>query len=88
MTTSRPLRAVVAGRDDFHEGRNHVFAHTDRTSRWWELILNCGHEVIRPVRYTENPSDKTYRPYNGRSSADALPAPKRVYCEECERTNR
>lgn len=55
----------------------------------WELALECGHKVNRPVRY--NKDDTPFLGRKGRASwwrrrspADALPAPKKVRCEVCE----
>lgn len=54
-----------------------------RRARWWVLDLDCGHQVIRIVRY--KPLE---RPQRGgiqhRSLTDVLPVPERVRCEECQ----
>jgi hypothetical protein len=71
-----PWRKVV--KDQLLEGRGGVFRIDSRGARWYELTLECGHEVERTCRYT-----KIDRRQISRSLNDALPAPKKVRCEFC-----
>ena len=53
-----------------------------RTSYWWNLTLECGHEVERRVQY--KPSGRHAGGIHGnRHPKDKLPAPKRARCETC-----
>lgn len=88
--TRHPLRRVVGGWDGAAEpmemsGRGSVLGpDTSRRTRWWELRLECGHEVERTVRYSKRPGPAA-RYSRARSGSDVLPAPKRVRCELCPR---
>ena len=75
-------RAVVNA--ERRTGRGSVLGpDTSRRARWWELELECGHKACRTVRY--KPSEDPQRGGTQRRDIDdALPAPKRVRCEECE----
>lgn len=77
-----PRRRVVEARVD--EATTGLLSSRRRLKRWWELRLECGHIVERPVRYTDVPSRHVH---GGRAAADLLPAPAHVWCEECARTN-
>lgn len=60
---------------------------TSRRVRWWHCTLECGHVVEPLVRY--KPRDNGGLRANGyhpRLRDDALPAPKRCRCKECERS--
>lgn len=78
-----PWRVVTAA--EYGEGQSKVFYRNPRTSRWWELTLECGHETIRSARLRPDPrrSRSQYGP--GPSDDDILPAPARVRCKDCER---
>lgn len=77
-----PLRDVVTALP--REGRGSVLGpDNDRTARWWEMTLACGHIVERTARYSPHPLGWRARK---RSAADLLPPPKRVRCEECGRS--
>lgn len=82
--TKRSYRAVVSSRIFLASG---VFRAYGRNSRWWHLDLECGHVVERPVRYTPV-GKKTGGSWRNRAVEDALPAPKRVVCHECEAERR
>jgi hypothetical protein len=69
---------------ELHSGRGSVLGpDTSRRTRWWELVLTCGHRKVGNVRYrkTSPPLPKGTR----RASDDVLPAPRRVSCPECGR---
>lgn len=59
---------------------------TNRRTRWYDLELECGHAVQRTAKY--RPLGDPERTDDGwrrrRTSADVLPAPKRVRCEFCQ----
>ena len=81
MIPAAPWRDVVDGHQDYQSATLNVMNRANgRESRWWELILSCGHIVDRAVRYT--PSTGPYRAAQ-RKSDDMLPAPTRVRCERC-----
>lgn len=60
---------------------------------WWELTLECGHDVDRPVRWLPQKGPKHLRRrgwaalYNP-PGPDRLPRPpKRARCDRCARDN-
>ena len=54
---------------------------TTRRARWWSLTLDCGHVTERTVRY--RPSSNPQRGgTQHRDIDDALPAPRRVRCDQ------
>jgi hypothetical protein len=62
---------------------NMLNAGQSRTGRSWGLTLSCGHETFRDVSYTPHPQRGQHRQ---RSYADVKPAPKRVRCSQCRKT--
>lgn len=85
MTAQAPWRKVT-GTPQWRSGRGSLLGpETPRRTRWWNLTLECGHTAERTVRY--GPHANGYPAQRGgtqhRSSADILPAPKRVRCERC-----
>ena len=52
---------------------------------WWDLVLDCGHEVERRCRYRriDNPPRGFAAMHRGVSLDRLLPAPKKVRCEFC-----
>lgn len=51
----------------------------------WELVLECGHTVYRPVRYINvNQSSVGRKKWSRRSAEDALPAPSKAKCMKCK----
>jgi hypothetical protein len=81
-----PMRAVTTA--VFHEGRVNLFFCHGRGiyGRWWDLTLECGHNVERGVRYEPGASNgrRGYaRMHHQPPLTAALPAPKRVRCEVC-----
>jgi hypothetical protein len=44
MAEARPLRAVTASR--LFSGRGSLLGDQGRRRRWWELTLECGHQVV------------------------------------------
>jgi len=70
-----PFRAVV--RADLQD---------DGRSRHWNLVLECGHEDTRPVRYDRaknNAGRGGARKQTVRSVEDAMPNPDRIRCDQC-----
>jgi hypothetical protein len=57
--------------------------------RYWDLRLDCGHEVERRCRYRPRVGRTPVRGFaaifSGRSPEDVLPAPKSAKCEVCGR---
>ncbi len=52
--------------------------------RFWDLTLDCGHEVERPVRHTPGSKYRGFAAmHQGRPFNEVLPVPKRVRCEYC-----
>lgn len=86
---TRPWRAVVGGPDGSEHpllmtGRGSLLGpDTARRTAWWEMRLECGHQVERTVRYPPRSTPVPYR--RRRSLDDALPPPRRVRCEQCPR---
>ena len=79
---SRPLREVVETRSTVGRG-SMMGDSTWRRTRRWVLVLACGHEVQRAVRYRPDPRRRRGGSWPLRPLGDALPAPRRVRCEEC-----
>lgn len=82
----RPWRAVTLSSGPYSGRGGMLGSDTARRSRRWTLVLECGHEVNRTVRYGPH-SDGFKRSRGGtqfRSGADVLPAPRRVRCEHCD----
>lgn len=56
-------------------------------TRWWDLVLECGHPVRRPVRYRPLPIGPTGRRTRwvarNRDAGDILPAQEHAYCQTC-----
>jgi hypothetical protein len=55
-------------------------------TRWWDLVLECGHTVERTARYERGASGgrRGFARMHHLPSADMmLPPPKRVRCEMC-----
>ena len=79
-----PMRAVVKATD--HEGVVSFVQHF--RARWWELTLECGHQVERSARYTKGAAGgRGFAALHHPAPHDAmLPAPKRVRCTQCPRT--
>lgn len=72
------LRATLCGANSI--GNNRL------TMRWWDLTLDCGHVVERPVRFP--PQEGVWRrgfaaQHHPRPKSEALPAPTRVRCRLC-----
>jgi hypothetical protein len=60
----------------------HSILQSWRTGHRWKLWLHpCGHTVYRPVRY--KPTTHGLQP----GMDDALPAPRRVRCNQCKENN-
>lgn len=83
MAVKHPLRTVV---DPGHPRSGRCIGNNRITMQWWELRLECGHTVERPLRFPK----QTGRPRRGwqimhrpRPTSEALPAPKRVRCDSC-----
>jgi len=53
--------------------------------RYWELMLECGHQDSRPIRYnrTKNAGRGGARKRVVRSLGDAMPHPERIRCDQC-----
>lgn len=54
--------------------------------RWWDITLECGHQVERPVRFPKQTGfvRRGFAAiYHKRALSEALPAPKRCRCEIC-----
>jgi hypothetical protein len=67
-----------------HSGRGSLLGpDTSRRTRWWELVLPCGHREERHVVYRK--ADPPLPKGTRRTSDDVLPAPKRVRCAACTR---
>jgi len=65
-------------------GRGSVLGpDTFRRLRWWELKLECGHEVERTVKYKPVPGGSLANGWHPRPATDALPAPTRARCDYC-----
>lgn len=79
-----PRRRVVEAMT--REAQTGLLSARRRTKRWWDLNLECGHEVERPARYTRERT--VFVPGGGRSYADLLPAPEHVWCEVCAREDQ
>lgn len=65
-------------------GRGSVLGpDTGRRTRWWDLLLSCGHHAERHARYRklDSPAPQGTR----RAAADVLPPVTRVSCPECTR---
>lgn len=78
----KPWRKVVK-KLGLGSGRGSVMGpDTTRRTRWWNLKLECGHEVERTVKYKP-----AKHPQRGgtqhRSRSDVLPHPNKVRCEYC-----
>jgi hypothetical protein len=54
-------------------------------SRWWELTLECGHVVERPVRYKNSHTTQRGWSWRLRSRADALKPVTRAKCDCCKK---
>lgn len=82
--STRPRRRVVDALQS--EATSGQLTNQRRSVRWWELRLDCGHTVERPVRYSAERS----RGWRGgaRSGADVLPAVKWARCEQCPPVSR
>lgn len=77
----RPLRAVV-GEPRLREGRGGLLGgDTNRRTRWWDALLECGHQQERTVKYAPRPRSAGLRA--ARSLRDVLPPPRRMRCETC-----
>lgn len=75
----RPLVAVVNANQ--RTGRGSLLGpDTPRRTSWWELTLECGHQVERFVSY---PPREPRMKGRERSWTEALPPPKRARCDEC-----
>lgn len=72
--------AMRSGRGSF------IGPDTSRRVRWWECTLECGHVVEPLVRYKPRVGVLQANGWHPRSPNDALPAPKRCRCKECERS--
>lgn len=78
-TPRGPRRKVLSATED--EATTGLLRGRRRTKRWWNLRLECGHLVERPVQYSREVSRHVYG--GGRAVADLLPAPSNVWCDEC-----
>lgn len=79
---TKPLRAVVKAMP--HTGR--CIGNNQITIQWWELTLECGHEVERPLRFPKQVGRQTRGwaiMHHPRRMGEALPAPLRARCERC-----
>jgi hypothetical protein len=75
----RPLRAVTNA--ILREGRGSFLGpDTDRRTRWYEMRLECGHEVERKASYAK---ENLARYSRQRSMRDVLDPPDRARCDEC-----
>ncbi len=81
---TNPWRSVLTDPAPIvYEGRGGVLGpDTDRRTRWWEMTLECGHQVERTVSY-RTPTPGEYVNRRHRSYTDVLPHPRRVRCEQC-----
>jgi len=53
--------------------------------RWWALVLDCGHETERGVRYQKGAQRRGWGCIWQPPPISLLrPAPKKVKCERCE----
>jgi hypothetical protein len=77
-----PWRMVTQA--TLEEGTSNMLnAAQSRTGRSWGLRLSCGHETFRDVTYTPHPQRGQHRQ---RSYLDLKPAPTRVRCSQCRKT--
>lgn len=73
-------------RADMRTGRGSTLGpETSRRARWWELLLECGHQEERDVLYRSlgDPQRRDDAWRRRRTAADVLPAPRRVICLAC-----
>jgi hypothetical protein len=60
--------------------------HDEKSGRFWRLVLECGHEDTRPIRYdpTKNNAGRGgSRKQAVRSLDDVMPHPQRIRCDQC-----
>lgn len=77
-------RAVMTA--ELRTGRGSMLGpDTTRRARWWDLVLECGHQEEREALYRPagdpQRGDDPWR--RKRTGGDVLPAPRRVICSEC-----
>ena len=83
MSALAPLRSVV--KSHIREGSS---INGDFGFRQWDLTLECGHEVERPLRFPVQTGVKSHgfaAQYHPRQRSEALPPQKRARCWECLR---
>lgn len=58
--------------------------------RWWLLVLECGHEVERRIKYlrVDNPARGYAAQWQGVPPSRIPPAPKYAFCEDCASASR
>lgn len=79
---TRPLRPVQSSK--LRSARGSVIGpDTNRRIRYWELELDCGHNVERSVKYKPRTSKHRANGWHPRKEADVLPAPARARCDYC-----
>lgn len=80
-----PLRRVLQA--TLREGRVGLFTANGIYTRWYEMKLECGHEVERTARYRPPEQGRARRGWarlHHLPDPDlALPPAKRVRCESC-----
>ena len=75
-----------------HPVRNVTMAtleEEESAGRFWTLVLACGHEDTRPIRYDpskNNAGRGGARKKVVRSLEDVMPAPTKVRCDQCRRS--
>jgi hypothetical protein len=68
-----------------HSGRGSLMGgDTARRTRWWDLLLECGHRAERTVRYRPLPPAAVQRGgTQHRHGGDVLPPPGHARCGTC-----
>jgi len=73
-------------KDPFRQVTEAILEDDDKLGRWWCLVLECGHEDTRPVRYVRKAKVSWGGARNKgalRSLDDLVQAPTRVRCDLC-----
>jgi hypothetical protein len=76
-------RAVMHA--SLHTGRGSTLGSaTWRRTRWWELLLECGHVAERSAKYTPvTPAQRASGERPRRTTSDVLPPPRSARCSTC-----
>lgn len=79
-------------KDPFRQVTEAILEDDDKLGRWWCLVLECGHDDIRPVTYVYKAGVRRggdrEQGTTIRALEDVVPAPKKVRCDECRCSSR